>query len=74
MPDITFAANGGEPRGYLAEPSPAQGPGVVVLQEWWGLDDHIRSATGWRRQGSSPSRRTSIARIRRPNPTKHSSG
>ena len=43
MPDITFTANGGEAPGYLAEPAAEQGPGVVVLQEWWGLDDHIRS-------------------------------
>ena len=30
--------------GYLAEP--AQGhnaPGVVVIQEWWGLDDEVKS-------------------------------
>jgi carboxymethylenebutenolidase len=43
MPDITFSANGGEAPGYLAEPAAGQGPGVVVLQEWWGLDEHIRS-------------------------------
>jgi carboxymethylenebutenolidase len=27
--------------GYLAEPA-APGPGVVVIQEWWGLNDQIR--------------------------------
>lgn len=43
MPDVTFTANGGETPGYLAAPSAGDGPGVVVLQEWWGLDDHIRS-------------------------------
>lgn len=43
MPEINFAANGGEAPGYLATPSSKQGPGVIVLQEWWGLDDHIRS-------------------------------
>jgi len=42
MPLIEFAANGGRCPGYLAEPEGA-GPGVVVLQEWWGLDDHIKS-------------------------------
>jgi len=33
--------------GYLAEPDApdAQTRGVVVIQEWWGLDDHIRSVT-----------------------------
>ena len=29
--------------GYLAEPaSAAKAPGVVVIQEWWGLNDQIR--------------------------------
>ena len=29
--------------GYLAEPSQASGaPAVVVIQEWWGLNDQIR--------------------------------
>jgi len=29
--------------GYLAEPAqPAGAPGVVVLQEWWGLNDQIK--------------------------------
>ena len=30
--------------GYLAEPAQAKGaPGMVVLQEWWGLNDQIKS-------------------------------
>ena len=28
--------------GYLAEPAVADAPGLVVLQEWWGLNDQIR--------------------------------
>ena len=28
--------------GYLAVPASGSGPGVVVLQEWWGLVDHIK--------------------------------
>ena len=43
MPDVRFPANGAEATGYLARPATADGPGVLVLQEWWGLDDHIRS-------------------------------
>jgi len=27
---------------YLAEPEGGSGPGVVVIQEWWGLNDQIR--------------------------------
>ena len=38
---IEFAANGGTAEGYLAEPD-GEGPGVVVMQEWWGVDDHIK--------------------------------
>jgi carboxymethylenebutenolidase len=31
-------------KGYLAEPSDkANAPGIVVIQEWWGLDDEIKS-------------------------------
>ena len=29
-------------QGYLAEPATPGGPGVVVIQEWWGLNDQIR--------------------------------
>jgi carboxymethylenebutenolidase len=28
--------------GYLVTPPSGRGPGVVVIQEWWGLVDHIR--------------------------------
>ncbi|MBI4854413.1 MAG: dienelactone hydrolase family protein [Acidobacteria bacterium] len=28
--------------GYLALPKSGQGPGVIVLQEWWGLVPHIK--------------------------------
>jgi len=41
MPDVEFEANGGTATGYLAEPD-GEGPGIVVLQEWWGVEDHIR--------------------------------
>lgn len=42
--NVQFAANGGTGRGYLALPG-GEGPfpAVVVIQEWWGLNDHIRS-------------------------------
>ena len=42
MPDVEFQANGGTAPGYLAEPESGKGPGVIVLQEWWGVDEHIR--------------------------------
>ncbi|HMD45398.1 MAG TPA: dienelactone hydrolase family protein [Acidimicrobiales bacterium] len=39
---IEFASNGDTARGYLARPPSGTGPGVVVIQEWWGLNDQIR--------------------------------
>jgi carboxymethylenebutenolidase len=38
---IEFPSNGSTGQGYLAAPAGA-GPGVVVIQEWWGLVDHIK--------------------------------
>jgi carboxymethylenebutenolidase len=43
MPDVEFPSSGGTSPGYLAVPEGEQGPAVIVLQEWWGLDAHIRS-------------------------------
>lgn len=40
---IEFASNGGSCSGYLAVPDSGRGPGVVVIQEWWGLVPHIKS-------------------------------
>ena len=41
---ITYASDGATARGYLAVPAPdkARGRGVVVIQEWWGLVDHVK--------------------------------
>ncbi len=39
---IEFPSNGGTGQGYLAVPESGSGPGVVVIQEWWGLVDHIK--------------------------------
>jgi carboxymethylenebutenolidase len=39
--NVTFASNGGEAFGYLASPASGSGPGVIVIQEWWGLTTHI---------------------------------
>ncbi len=40
--NVRFAANGGQADGYLAVPSSGRGPGVIVIQEWWGLNDQIK--------------------------------
>jgi carboxymethylenebutenolidase len=39
---IEFPSNGSTEVGYLASPVDGNGPGVVVIQEWWGLVDHIK--------------------------------
>jgi carboxymethylenebutenolidase len=39
---IEFPSNGSTASGYLATPANRLGPGVVVIQEWWGLVGHIK--------------------------------
>ncbi|MEX1253923.1 MAG: dienelactone hydrolase family protein [Dehalococcoidia bacterium] len=39
---VSFPSNGQESEGYLAKPASGSGPGVVVIQEWWGLVPHIK--------------------------------
>lgn len=39
---VSFASNGDSCEGYLATPQSGSGPGVIVIQEWWGLVDHIK--------------------------------
>jgi carboxymethylenebutenolidase len=43
MPDIEFPTTAGATPGYLAVPAGEQGPATIVLQEWWGMDEHIRA-------------------------------
>jgi carboxymethylenebutenolidase len=43
MPDLEFPTSAGATPGYLAVPDGERGPAVIVLQEWWGLDEHVRS-------------------------------
>ncbi|HEY3130917.1 MAG TPA: dienelactone hydrolase family protein [Acidobacteriota bacterium] len=38
---VEFRSNGKEASGYLALPK-QKGPGVIVIQEWWGLVPHIK--------------------------------
>ena len=40
---LEFPANGGATTGHLARPAePGTYPAVIVIQEWWGLNDNIR--------------------------------
>jgi carboxymethylenebutenolidase len=40
---LDYATNGSQASGFLARPS-GEGPfpGVIVIQEWWGLNDNIK--------------------------------
>src|SRR5262245_18857620 len=40
---VQFPSNGTTTSGYLATPTAGKGPGVLVIQEWWGLVRHIKN-------------------------------
>src|SRR3954452_7642431 len=40
---VEFRSNGNMASGYLATPASGSGPGVLVIQEWWGLDSGIKA-------------------------------
>lgn len=43
---ISFAAGSGQATGFLAIPEgPDPHPGLIVIQEFWGLNDHIKDVT-----------------------------
>src|SRR3954464_1210199 len=41
---VEFRSNGNMASGYLATPPSGSGPGVLVVQEWWGLDWGIKKS------------------------------
>lgn len=41
--DLTFMVNGTAARAYLALPSQAGAPGVMVLHAWWGLNQTFKN-------------------------------
>lgn len=43
--NVAFPSNGNEAHGYLAIPPGGHGPGLIVIQEWWGLTTHIAAMT-----------------------------
>ena len=42
---VEFRSNGNTAAGYLVKPPAGTGPGVLVIQEWWGLDSSIKDMT-----------------------------
>jgi carboxymethylenebutenolidase len=43
MTVVSMDVSGAPVEGFLAVPDGGRGPGVLVVQEWWGLVPHIRS-------------------------------
>ena len=41
--EISFDVNGQPAKGYLALPSQAEAPGVIVMHAWWGLNQFFKS-------------------------------
>jgi carboxymethylenebutenolidase len=39
---VKFQSNGNTAAGYLATPPSGSGPGVLVIQEWWGVDASLK--------------------------------
>ena len=39
---VEFPSNGATASGYLATPTSGKGPGLLVIQEWWGLVPQIK--------------------------------
>ncbi len=49
---IDIPANGESYQGYLALPKAGKGPGVVIIQEIFGVNSHIRAVAGQRSHGA----------------------
>src|SRR6185436_8938206 len=41
---VEFRSNGSTASGYFVTPPAGKGPGVLVIQEWWGLDSGTKQA------------------------------
>ncbi|MEY2426687.1 MAG: carboxymethylenebutenolidase [Actinomycetota bacterium] len=39
---VEFQSNGDTANGYLALPASGTGPGLIVVQEWWGVNPQIK--------------------------------
>jgi carboxymethylenebutenolidase len=43
---LSFNTAGGETTAYVAIPETDSGKAVILIQEWWGLNDHIKDIAG----------------------------
>src|SRR5688500_9840990 len=44
--NLSFEGANGATSAYVAMPDEPNGRAVVVIQEWWGLNDHIKDIAG----------------------------
>ncbi|MFJ5226838.1 dienelactone hydrolase family protein [Streptomyces sp. NPDC088400] len=42
LQNVSFPSAGTTAYGYLAVPPAGHGPGIILIQEWWGLTAHIK--------------------------------
>lgn len=43
---LSFSTANGDTTAYVAQPDEANGRAVILIQEWWGLNDHIKDIAG----------------------------
>lgn len=43
---LSFDTAGGPTAAFVAKPDQANGKAVIVIHEWWGLNDHIKDIAG----------------------------
>ena len=43
--NLSFNTANGETTAYVALPEQANGKAVIIIQEWWGLNEHIKDIT-----------------------------
>ena len=49
---VSFQTKNGETSAFIAHPAATTNRAVIVIQEWWGLNDHIKDIAGrWAAEG-----------------------
>ena len=43
---LSFSTANGDTTAFVAMPDEANGKAVILIQEWWGLNDHIKDIAG----------------------------
>ena len=65
--DITMTGKDGTFGGYLATPASDKGPGVVIIQEIFGVNPWVRGVADWPRRHAGSDQDGSV-RLRRQGP------